>query len=274
MAAHVEAAAADAPSPFTAALRDTWGVEGHLDAAQASALAELKPAYPDVADFDLLRWLRANKFDVTAAAKAYDARAAWAAEWKPASIGPSDVPVTNASGATMVSGHTREGAPLCEVRCNRWNPRTLTRDEQKRTWSLLIEAALARDRSGARKIVVVFDMDGWGVSMALPHPMALVFDMVTMVQSNYPEHLGAVLLINVPWVFRATWAVIARWLDQRTACKVHLMAAGAASSEALAATIDDDNLSADWGGTRPVPEGGVGSIEPMCAGQEVAREGG
>jgi CRAL/TRIO, N-terminal domain len=51
-------------------------LQGHLTTAQAEALATMQTRFPDYKHFhndhDLLRFLRARSFDVTAATKMYD----------------------------------------------------------------------------------------------------------------------------------------------------------------------------------------------------------
>ena len=42
-------------------------------------------------------------------------------------------------------------------------------------------------------------------------------------QNNYPEMLGASMIINAPWIFTAIWAVAKIWIDKNTCEKIKIM---------------------------------------------------
>lgn len=35
-------------------------------------------------------------------------------------------------------------------------------------------------------------------------------------QDFYPEHLGELILVNTPWIFKSIWSMIVPWLGKRT----------------------------------------------------------
>jgi len=44
-----------------------------------------------------------------------------------------------------------------------------------------------------------------------------------MLQSFYPERMGAVLLVNTPWLLKSMWGLINPFLDERTRKKIRFL---------------------------------------------------
>jgi hypothetical protein len=69
-----------------------------------------------------------------------------------------------------------------------------------------------------------------------PHPLAPLYTDLpapppthththarTRPQDRFPEHLGALYVINAPFIFRSIWACVKPLLDERTVKKVHVL---------------------------------------------------
>lgn len=69
-------------------------------------------------------------------------------------------------------------------------------------------------------------------------------------QDYYPEHLGALYIINAPFIFRTIWAFVKPLLDEGTAVKVQVL--GTDYREVLLAAIPAENLLTRFGGTSVV----------------------
>ncbi|KAF8060624.1 ALAAT2 [Scenedesmus sp. PABB004] len=71
-------------------------------------------------------------------------------------------------------------------------------------------------------------------------------------QDYFPEHLGALFMINTPFIFRGFWAVIRGFLDERTLAKIKVL--GCDYRDELLALIPAENLPTLFGGASPCPE--------------------
>jgi len=76
--------------------------------------------------------------------------------------------------------------------------------------------------------------------------MQMIYSAVTILQQYYPERLSKALLVNTPWIFNATWAIIKGWLNPRTASKVCFI--GQEDTKTLFEYIDKDVLEKKYGG--------------------------
>lgn len=66
-------------------------------------------------------------------------------------------------------------------------------------------------------------------------------------QDHYPEHLGTMLIINTPIMFKAVWQVVKLWLDKKTQTKIQVL--GAHYQKRLLELVDADMLPHFLGGT-------------------------
>jgi len=66
-------------------------------------------------------------------------------------------------------------------------------------------------------------------------------------QDRYPETMGRFYMINAPWGFSTVWNVIKGWLDPVTQAKIKIL--GSTYQKDLLENIDADALPGDLGGT-------------------------
>lgn len=50
--------------------------------------------------------------------------------------------------------------------------------------------------------------------------MGMLKGIMHALQTNYPERLGRMWMINAPWLFSGLWRVIKKMLDKKTTDKV------------------------------------------------------
>ncbi|KAJ3370296.1 cytosolic factor, phosphatidylinositol/phosphatidylcholine transfer protein [Kappamyces sp. JEL0680] len=81
----------------------------------------------------------------------------------------------------------------------------------------------------------------------------LLKSILDMLLNYYPDALGALRIINAPYLFTAIWSVISLWLDARTLAKVQIL--GSNYHSGLLDLVDSDNLPAKYGGTCSCPGG-------------------
>lgn len=92
---------------------------------------------------------------------------------------------------------------------------------------------------------VVFDMTDFSLDNM---DFEAVRFLVTALERYYPETLGALLVVNAPFIFWACWRIIRPWLDPKVREKIHFI-----DADRLAEHIDPADIPEDLGGTRPVP---------------------
>lgn len=68
-------------------------------------------------------------------------------------------------------------------------------------------------------------------------------------QQYYPERLQYLFMINAPWFFTATWAMVKNWIDPVTADKIKIL--GSNFIDTLREHIPDDQIPPELGGSHP-----------------------
>ncbi|KAF2969300.1 hypothetical protein GQX73_g4282 [Xylaria multiplex] len=91
-------------------------------------------------------------------------------------------------------------------------------------------------------------LDADGVSILNPGPIySYVQQTSTMSNSNYPERLGKMYIINVSKWYWGIWKVVSAFLDPVTASKIHVLSSSDYKAELLK-QIPAENLPAAFGG--------------------------
>lgn len=47
--------------------------------------------------------------------------------------------------------------------------------------------------------------------------------IIELSQANYPEMLGSLYIVNVPWIFAVGWKIISAWFNPATLSKIHIL---------------------------------------------------
>jgi hypothetical protein len=98
--------------------------------------------------------------------------------------------------------------------------------------------------------MVVIDLDGFGLSHFNTSTRKLLDAFSKIDQDHYPEHLGTMLVINTPLVFRAVWAACQPLLQDRTRNKIHML--GPDYQEELKKFVPEEHLPIMYGGKVPL----------------------
>jgi len=72
-------------------------------------------------------------------------------------------------------------------------------------------------------------------------------------QDNYPEHLGAMIIINAPKIFTTIWSIVKPWLDTQTTSKIQIHSTN--YQQALRDLIPEENIPTFYGGKREIAVG-------------------
>jgi hypothetical protein len=87
-------------------------------------------------------------------------------------------------------------------------------------------------------------MRGWGYSNC---DIRGYLAGLNILQSYYPERLGRVFLIHVPYIFKAAWKMVYPFIDERTRKKI-VFVADMDLDATLHDAIDDSQLLVEYGG--------------------------
>ncbi|KAJ7617012.1 CRAL-TRIO domain-containing protein [Mycena rosella] len=207
------------------------------EAALAKVAAELRAEGAFVEsrhdDANLLRFLRARKFDVPKTKEMLIAAGEWRKEF-----GVDELVRTFEFTELEEYYHKmdKSGRPVYIERIGNLNMKALyaCTSQERLIQRLVVEyesfltmrltACAAATGHPVETSLTILDLGG-----------DYVFATTSIGQNMYPECMGAFYIINAPWAFTAIWAAIRPWLDEVTAAKVQI--------------IEEDSLPKDFGGT-------------------------
>ena len=84
-----------------------------------------------------------------------------------------------------------------------------------------------------------------------PSVKNIVSSIARIDSDYYPEILGCMVIINAPMLFTAIWAIVKRFLDQKTLSKIHIV--GYNYKSTLLEMIEKENLPSFLGGSCQCP---------------------
>jgi len=224
------------------------------DAAEWKQVAELRavteaqdPACKDEDDYMLRRFLRARDHHIGKASAMLLKYLKWKPTAKPhGCISESEVAHELSQGKLYLQGHDRQGRPMIYGFGARHHPSNRDLDEFKRFVVHVLDATVARLPPGAgqEKFAAVADLKGWGYSNC---DIRAYLAALEIMQNYYPERLGRVFLIHVPYVFMAAWKIVYPFIDDNTK-KKFVFVADKDLHRTLREAIDDAQLPEMYGG--------------------------
>jgi hypothetical protein len=126
----------------------------------------------------------------------------------------------------------------------RHHPSNRDLDEFKRFVVHVLDATVARLPPGQEKFAAVADLKGWGYSNC---DIRAYLAALEIMQNYYPERLGRVFLIHVPYVFMAAWKIVYPFIDDNTK-KKFVFVSDKDLDRTLREAIDDAQLPEMYGG--------------------------
>ncbi|TPX65183.1 hypothetical protein SpCBS45565_g05336 [Spizellomyces sp. 'palustris'] len=170
-------------------------------------------------DACLLRYLRATKWNVPAAAKRLENTLAWRREYKPHKIDPAEVEEEAKMGKQIVSGFDLQGRPLIYMIPRKEH--TKTYDRQLRFVVFNLERAIRAMPPGVESLNLVIDYEG--VSVRTSPPSSQAKKVLAILGDHYPERLGMGFMINPSWYLWVFFKIIGPFLDPITRSKIHFV---------------------------------------------------
>lgn len=192
-----------------------------------------------------VRFLRARKGDVDAAAAMLEASLAWRASALPIDVDTVREEIVKEKIVTLPE-RDKHGRVVVLIRANRLGKHTYDDLAVAEKAAVFFMEYLEKSVLGPlEKLAVVFSR--------LPPNHAPDMDwtraVATMLQANYPERLGVLYVAPVHIAFRAVWNVAKFFFDPVTRAKVHLRR----DASAFADLLGDDALPLELGGKDPRP---------------------
>ncbi|CAM0875932.1 unnamed protein product [Alopecurus aequalis] len=228
------------------------GYDGGDDASEWKMVAELRavvetqdPAAKEEDDFMLRRFLRARGHEIAKASAMFLKYLAWKRAAKP--HGPiTDDEVRNelVQEKHYVQGHDRMGRPMLYLFGARHFVGKRDLDEFKRYIIYILDNTCTKLPVGQERYSSVVDLRGVGYANCDIRAMLASLDIV---QNNYPERLGRVFLIHVPYVFMALWKMVYPFIDENTK-KKFVFVADRDLDTMLRDAIDVSQLPEEFGG--------------------------
>lgn len=255
-----------------------WYLQENLSPEQKQKLVELRQeleqsdvllAEAGLADDNaLLRFLKARQWNVHRAAKMYQAMAAWRQEQHLDQVMNEQFPElplvrqrypqffhkTDRWGRPVwieLLGHIDVDALLKVTTIERFLRYHIQCCESFRQVKLPACSAAA-----GRPILtqtIILDMSGLSPTRHFTLTVQRFLHTLSQIDSaNFPEHLGCMLMINTPLLFRSFWSVIKGFLDERTLAKIKVL--GSNYKSELLAVVAPENLPVQFGGLSPCTE--------------------
>ncbi|XP_037438816.1 phosphatidylinositol transfer protein 3-like [Triticum dicoccoides] len=221
------------------------------DAAEWKKVVELRavaeaqdPAAKEEDDFVLRRFLRARDYNIGKASMMLLQYLAWKRVAKPhGSISDEEVRGEIAKKRVDMQGFDCLGRPMAYIYGARHFPARRDLDGFKRYVAYVLDKICTRLPVGQEKFAAVIDLRGWGYANCDIRGYVAALDIM---QSYYPERLGRVFLIHVPYMFMAAWKMVYPFIDEKTK-KKFVFVADRDLDATLRDAIDESQLPEEYG---------------------------
>lgn len=206
------------------------------------------PQAKDVDNFMMRRFLRARELDVDKASAMFLKYLKWRREAVPNGfISDAEVAKELAEKKSFVQGFDKEGRCIGVKFGAKFNSK-YGMEEYKRFIVYILDKLCASMPRGQEKFICIADMQGWGYSNC---DIRAYLSAIDILQNYYPERLGKVFLVHVPYLFMKVWKIIYPFIDKNTKEKFVFV-----DDNNLKATlleeIDESQLPEIYGGRMPL----------------------
>ncbi|XP_020677937.1 phosphatidylinositol transfer protein 3-like isoform X1 [Dendrobium catenatum] len=199
----------------------------------------------DLDDSTLKRFLRARDLDVDRASNFLLKHLSWRRENIPKGfISESEIQNEIAQKKIFSQGFDKNGRPIAVLFGCRHNPSNRDLNEFKRFAAYILEKLCSRMQGKEEKFTIIADLKGWGYSNCDIRAYIAALDIL---QNNYPERLGKLLLLHVPYLFMKAWKIICPFIDKNTKSKI-IFVEDKNKMTTLLEDIDESQLPEQYGG--------------------------
>ncbi|KAL5538357.1 hypothetical protein UlMin_044536 [Ulmus minor] len=158
-------------------------------------------------DEDMILWfLKDRKFSVEDAVAKLSKAIKWRQEFGVSELTEDSVRSIAETGKAYVHDFLDVyGRPVLVVVSAKHFPAEHDRVENERLCVFLVEKALSKLPEGKNEILGIFDLRGFGTQNADLNFTTFLFDVFYY---YYPKHLGQVLFVDAPFVFKPIWQMV------------------------------------------------------------------
>jgi hypothetical protein len=211
----------------------------------------------DLMDNFLLRYARARNFNTLATLEMLHNTASWRTKfgvdkWFLEGDAPSYLNKTNGgflknflTEKSWIRGHDYEDNPIFWFQARKHFGSDYSVFDVQRYAVVMIEwcALYLQDVHKSRDtFTIVFDLTGFTLKNA---DYTSIKFLAEILESDYPETLGKILVHNAPWIFSTVWNIIKHWIHPVIAAKIYFTK----NYYDLLEFIDSDSIPDYLGGT-------------------------
>ncbi|XP_047332315.1 phosphatidylinositol transfer protein 3-like [Impatiens glandulifera] len=225
--------------------------EKEKNAVQAMrALVEKQdPSSKDFDDLMIRRFLRARDHDIEKGCGLFLKYLNWRRKFLPNGyISPAEISNDLAQKKLFMQGLDKTGRPIVVVFGGKHRPDKTSLDEFKRFVVFVLERISARMPSGCEKFTAIADLEGWGYTSS---DVRGYIASLSILQDCYPERLGKLLVVHVPYLFMTAWKGVYPFIDEKTRKKIVFVEDKKLESTLLE-DIDENQLPDVYGGKLPL----------------------
>ena len=209
-----------APPPVPPVVEQAGGgancTDKSLDTHQQQALAHLQQLFPEHAQHDLLRFLRARQWDADKASGMFQRHLQWRSEKLPIALEAVEMSLQRRRFYLACSD--AEERPVIYISFSKFVHGKFDADEEIDAYIYFIEAEVVpkirSNPNGHHTWTVIIDVCG----VRAP-PIEFISQLNRVFESNYPERLFKLVMFPVPWVVQQIIAGTLLFVDVDTRAK-------------------------------------------------------
>ncbi|XP_051147960.1 uncharacterized protein LOC127263066 isoform X2 [Andrographis paniculata] len=207
------------------------------------------PSCKEMDDSTLRRFLRARDLDVNKASEMLIKYITWRKTFVPKGyISTSEVPNQIAQNKMFMQGKDKQGRPVAVLFGSRHFSCKGGMDEFKRYLAFVLDKLSSAIPEGQEKFTIIGDLQGYGYSNS---DIRGTLAAISILQDYYPERLGKVFVVHVPYIFMTLWKIICPFIDKNTRKKI-VFVENNKLHETLLEDIEKSQLPEIYGGELPL----------------------
>ncbi|KAJ3126812.1 hypothetical protein HK098_007106 [Nowakowskiella sp. JEL0407] len=178
----------------------------------------------DHPDCLILRFIRARKWDFEKSMQMFLNSLKWRKEFGLLELIKTGEEILDQEelllGKVYFSGVDLEGRPIAVIHVRLHDKNKVDQQKTQRLTALMLEDGRLIMKKPVETASLIFDLTGFG-----PANSDLNFTkfLVSTLEAHYPESLGAIMILNAPWLFQGFWSLVKPLLDPVVANKVHFV---------------------------------------------------
>lgn len=203
------------------------------------------PSVKEVDDLMIRRFLRARELDIEKASTLFLKYLSWRRSIIPNGfISSSEIPNELAQNKLFMQGFDKQNRPIVVVFGARHKPYKGSLEEFKRFVAYTLDRICARMPAGQEKFVSIADLEGWGYTNS---DIRGYLAALSILQDCFPERLGKLFIVHVPYIFMTAWKVVYPFIDSKTKKKI-IFVENKKLRSTLLGDIDESQLPDVYGG--------------------------